>query len=292
MLQKKMYPRYLIILALVVYLVFYITPSLIGVIYSFTDMTIYKPKDYDFVGLQNYINLIKQNRFVTGLTNTFTFMILTTFFKIVVGFGLALILNLKLKSRNVLRTVFYLPVILSTIIVSEVFKAMLLPDTGLINQFLGLFSENLGHWDWLGSKETAMYVIIFVDAWKGTGYCMVIFLAGLQAVPQECYEAAALDGATSWKRFWLVTLPLMIPSVSITVLFSVIGGLKVFDIIIVMTNGGPGMSTQVLNTTIYSYFGSGALSTGCAANVLMTILVIFFFWAVKKVFSYWEAKNS
>lgn len=292
MLQKKMYPRYLLFLALAVYLVFYIAPSLLGVAYSFTDMTIYKAKDYDFVGLTNYINLIKQNRFITGMKNTFAFMIITTIFKIVVGFGLALVLNQRFKSRNVLRAVFYLPVILSTLIVSEVFTAMLIPDTGLINEFLGLFSETLGHWDWLGSKETAMYVIMFVDVWKGAGYCMVIFLAGLQAVPRDCYEAAALDGASSWDRFWKVTLPLMIPSVSINVLLCVIGGLKVFDIIIVMTNGGPGMSTQVLNTTIYSYFGSGALSTGCAANVMLTILVVFFFWGVKKVFSYWEAKNS
>ena len=291
-LQRKMYPRYLMFLALGMYLVFYIAPSLLGIYYSFTNITIYNPKNFGFVGLQNYINLIAQNRFKTGMSNTFSFMIITTIMKNLIGFGLALALNIKMRTRNILRATFYLPVILSTLIVSKIFSAMLLPDTGFINQIFALFSPTLGHWDWLGSKESAIYVIMFVDVWKGAGYCMVIFLAGLQAIPKDCFEAAALDGANARQRLWNIILPLMIPSISINVLLCVIGGLKVFDIILVMTNGGPGMSTQVLNTTIYSYFGSGALSTGCAANVLLTILVVFFFWIIKRVFTVWEAKYS
>ena len=292
LLRKKMYPRYLLLLALVIYTVFYIAPSLLGVYYSFTDMTIYKPTGYGWVGLRNYANLISQNRFKTGMANTFSFMIITTIMKNLLSFALALALNMKLRTKNALRAIFYLPVILSTLIVSKIFSAMLLPDTGLINRFLGVFSKSLGHWDWLGSKKTAMYVIMFVDIWKGTGYCMVIYLAGLQSIPQECFEAAALDGASPSQRLFGITIPLMIHSVSINVLLCVIGGLKVFDIILVMTNGGPGMSTQVLNTTIYSYFGSGAMSTGCAANVMLTILVIIFFWAINRIFSAVEGKLS
>ncbi|MDO5423441.1 MAG: sugar ABC transporter permease [Eubacteriales bacterium] len=291
MIKKKMYPRYFLILTLAVYIVFYIAPSILGVIYSFTNRTIYT-QELEFVGLENYIRLLQQKRFLTGMKNTFSFMIVTTILKNVVGFGLALLLNTKMKSRNILRAVFYLPVILSTLIVGKVFVAMLLPDTGLVAQFLGLFSKTLAHYDWLGNPDTAMYMVMLVDVWKGAGYCMVIYLAGLQVVPQDCYESAAIDGANAWTKFWKITLPLMISSVSVNVLLCVIGGLKVFDIIIALTNGGPGMSTQVLNTTIYSYFGSGALSTGCAANVLLTILVVVFFAFINGIFGKWEAKVS
>lgn len=217
------------------------------------------------------------------MKNTFSFTIITTVFKNVLGFGLAIALNQKLKTKNALRAVYYLPVILSTLIIAEIFRAMLLPDKGIVSQFLGIFSADLAHFDWLGTKSTAMYMVMLVDIWKGAGYCMVIYLAGLQAVPGDCYEAATIDGATGWQTFWKITLPLMVSTVSTNVLLCIIGGLKVFDIIIAMTNGGPGMSTQVLNTTIYSYFGSGALSTGCAANVLLTILVVICFVIIKRI---------
>lgn len=289
--KKKIYPRYFLIATILVYLIFYVLPGILGIIYSFTDKTIYSGSELRFVGLRNYIQLIRQNRFITGMKNTFSFTIITTVFKNVLGFGLALALNQKLKTKNTLRAVYYLPVILSTLIVAEIFRAMLLPDKGIVSQFLGLFSSELAHFDWLGTKATAMYMVMIVDIWKGAGYCMVIYLAGLQAVPRDCYEAAVIDGANGWNTFWKITLPLMISSVSINVLLCIIGGLKVFDLIIALTNGGPGMATQVLNTTIYSYFGSGALSTGCAANVLLTILVVFFFAIIKKGFSKWEDKT-
>lgn len=289
--KKKIYPRYFLVITLLVYFVFYIVPGILGVIYSFTDKTIYSGSTIHFVGFRNYIQLIKQNRFVTGMSNTFSFTIITTIFKNVLGFGMALALNQKFKTKNALRAVFYLPVILSTLIVAEIFRAMLLPDQGIVSQFLGIFSAKLGHFDWLGTKSTAMYMVMLVDIWKGAGYCMVIYLAGLQAVPRECHEAALIDGANEWDTFWKVTLPLMISSVSINVLLCIIGGLKVFDLIVALTNGGPGMATQVLNTTIYSYFGSGALSTGCAANVLLTILVVICFGAINRVFSKWEEKT-
>lgn len=289
--KKKMYPRYFLIATFLVYLIFFVVPSILGVIYSFTDMTIYSGSEIHFTGFQNYIQLIKQNRFVTGMKNTFSFTIITTIVKNILGFALALALNRKLRTKKYLRAIYYLPVILSTLIVAQIFRAMLLPDKGVISQFLGIFSGTLAHFDWLGTKSTAMYMVMLVDVWKGVGYCMVIYLAGLQAVPTDCYEAAYIDGASNWKVFWKITLPLMIGSVSINVLLCIIGGLKVFDLILALTKGGPGMATQVLNTTIFSYFGSGALATGCAANVMLTIFVIICFGLIKKLFGIWEAKT-
>lgn len=290
MIKKKMYPRYFLAATILVYLVFFIVPGILGVVYSFTDKTIYSGSAVHFTGLANYIQLIRQNRFMTGMKNTFSFTIITTVMKNVAGFALALALNKKLKTKKYLRAVYFLPVILSTLIVAQIFRAMLLPDVGLIGRFLGLFSADLAHFDWLGTKATAMYMVMLVDIWKGAGYCMVIYLAGLQAVPTDCYEAAHIDGAGGFKVFWKITLPLMIGSVSINVLLCIIGGLKVFDLILALTKGGPGMATQVLNTTIFSYFGSGALSTGCAANVMLTIFVILCFGLIKKLFGIWEAK--
>lgn len=290
--KKKIYPRYFLVITVLIYFIFYILPGLLGIVYSFTNKTIYSGSSLKFVGFENYIHLIKQNRFITGMKNTFSFTIVTTVLKNVFGFGLALALNKKFKTKNILRAVYYLPVILSTLIVAQIFRAMLLPDKGIVSQFLNLFSQALGHYDFLGSPTTAMYMVMAVDIWKGAGYCMVIYLAGLQAVPKDCYEASTIDGANGWDTFWKITLPLMLSSVSINVLLCIIGGLKVFDLIVALTNGGPGMSTQVLNTTIYSYFGSGALSTGCAANVLLTLLVVFFFWFISKLFGKWEEKVS
>lgn len=292
MLKRRMYPRYFLILTFAVYTIFYIIPGVLGVVYSFTDKTIYSGSQINFVGLENYINLIKQNRFVTGMKNTFSFTIITTIFKIVIGLLLAVALNMKIRTRNALRALYYLPVILSTLIVAEIFRAMLLPDNGLIAQFFKSFSSTLAHYDWLGSKATAMYMVMLVDIWKGAGYCMVIFLAGLQAIPSDIYEAARIDGASGRQTFCKITLPLMLPSLSINVTLCVIGGLKIFDLIIALTNGGPGMSTQVLNTTVFSYFGSGALSTGCAANVMLTVFVVIFFVLVRKLFNRLEAKVS
>ena len=181
--KKKIYPRYFLVITILVYFVFFVLPGVLGIVYSFTDKTIYSGSELEFVGLKNYIQLIKQNRFVTGMKNTFSFTIITTIAKNVLGFGLALALNKKLKTKNYLRAVYYLPVILSTLIVAQIFRAMLLPDKGIISQFLGLFSAELAHFDWLGTKSTAMYMVMLVDIWKGAGYCMVIYLAGLQAVP-------------------------------------------------------------------------------------------------------------
>ena len=156
--KKKMYPRYFVIATVAVYLIFYIIPSILGLVYSFTDKTIYSGNTIHFVGIKNYLQLIKQNRFVTGMKNTFSFTIITTVFKNVLGFGLAIALNQKLKTKNALRAVYYLPVILSTLIIAEIFRAMLLPDKGIVSQFLGIFSADLAHFDWLGTKSTAMYL--------------------------------------------------------------------------------------------------------------------------------------
>ncbi|WP_395019560.1 carbohydrate ABC transporter permease [Robinsoniella peoriensis] len=194
--------------------------------------------------------------------------------------ALALALNAKIPTKNALRTIYYLPAIFSSLIVGVVFRSILMPKTGLLNTFLGVLSPGLAANDWLGQPSTAMAAVIFVEIWRGAGYCMVLFLAGLQGISSEYYEAATIDGAGGWQKFKSITAPLMMPTLNTVISLSIIGGLKVFDIVIALTKGGPGLSTEVLSTTVYKYLGNGAMGTGSAANMCLTVFVVIVFAVV------------
>ncbi len=273
---KKAYPNYFWIIPLVIYTVIFILPSIMGLLFSFTNWTIYSPEK-TFNGLDNYKNLLNDNMFKIGIKNTVAFTVFTTILKTVVGFALAIALNVKLRTKNLLRTVFYLPTIFSGLIIGVIFKSILMPNNGLLNVFLSFFSPALGANDWLGQPSTAMFSVILVEIWRGAGFCMVVLLAGLQGISTEYYEAATIDGANGWQKFKLITTPLMLPTLNTVISLNVIGGLKVFDIIIALTKGGPGLSTEVLSTTVYKYLGNGAMGTGSAANMCLTIFVILVF---------------
>ena len=288
--MKKVYPGYFWIIPFLIYTIIFIFPCILGVIFSFTNWTIYSPVK-TFAGLDNYKNLLGDDLFKMGFKNTILFASLTTLFKTVLGFILALALNIGIRTKNVLRTVYFLPIVLSTLIVGVIFKSVFLPNTGLLNVFFSLFSEGLAGTDWLGNPKYAMWMVIIVEIWRGTGYCMVIFLAGLQVISDDYYEAATIDGAGSWAKFKSITLPLMIPSLNINVLLSIVSGLKVFDIVIALTSGGPGLSTEVLSTGIYTYMGNGALATGSAANIMLTLFVIVVFATINWAFSRLEVEK-
>ncbi|HHV12032.1 MAG TPA: sugar ABC transporter permease [Clostridiales bacterium] len=273
---KKAYPNYFWIIPLVIYTVIFILPSIMGLLFSFTNWTIYSPVK-TFSGLDNYKNLLNDNMFRIGIKNTIAFTVFTTILKTVVGFALAIALNVKLRTKNLLRTVFYLPTIFSGLIIGVIFKSILMPNNGLLNVFLSFFGPALGANDWLGQPSTAMFSVILVEIWRGAGFCMVVLLAGLQGISTEYYEAATIDGANGWQKFKLITTPLMLPTLNTVISLNVIGGLKVFDIIIALTKGGPGLSTEVLSTTVYKYLGNGAMGTGSAANMCLTIFVILVF---------------
>ncbi len=288
--MKKTYPNYFWIVPFAIYTILFILPGLLGLIYSFTNWTIYSSTK-SFAGLENYTNLLNDSLFKTGLKNTLLFALITTVFKNVFGFALALALNTKLKTKNLLRTVYFLPMVLSTLIVGIIFKSIFMPDTGLLNVFFSFFSTNLSSTDWLGNPAYAMWMVILVEIWRGTGYCMVIFLAGLQVISKDYYESATIDGANNWQQFKSITLPMMIPALNVNILLSIINGLKVFDIVIALTGGGPGLSTEVLSTGIYKYMGNGALATGGAANIVLTLFVVAVFAVINGVFSKLEVER-
>ena len=285
---KKTYPNYFWFIPFVIYTVIFILPSVLGLLYSFTNWTIYS-SEKTFCGFENYKVLLGDSMFKSGFGNTISFTVLTTICKTALGFALALALNIKLRTRNALRTIFYLPAVLSTLIVGIIFKSILMPNTGLLNQLFHIFSPALGANDWLGQPSTAMGSVIFVEIWRGSGFCMIIILAGLQSISSEYYEAATIDGATGWQKFRTITLPLMMPTLNTVISLNIIGGLKVVDLIIALTKGGPGFSTEVLSTTVYKYLGNGAMGVGSAANMCLTIFIIIIFAIVNGGLSRMEA---
>ena len=215
--------------------------------FSFTDWNIERLYEPTFTGLKNYIELLKDPVFIRSIANTFIFVALTTILKTSLGFLLALALVKKVFARGFLRTVYYAPCVLSITVIGVLFKSIL-ANRGLLNNALELVGLGQVATDWLGRYGTALGSVILVETWMWAGFNMFIFISGLQAIPADYYESATLDGASAFEKFKHITLPLIVPSLTVVVTLSIAGGLKVFDIIYVITNGGPGFDTQVLST--------------------------------------------
>jgi raffinose/stachyose/melibiose transport system permease protein len=245
-----------------------------GAFFAFTDWTGNGP--FTFVGLANFTRVFETPELVGSLVNTLVlaggFLVFTNLF----GLLFALALNRTLKTRYLLRTLIFMPVVLSPVAVSYVWKFIFSYD-GALNQFLrSVGLESLQH-DWLASPKLALGCVLVVMVWQNIGFVMVTYLAGLATVPPELEEAAALDGAGTWRRFRSVTLPLIQPSLAIATTLTLIQGLRVFDQVLALTGGGPAGATETLasevykETFTYSSFGSGA-----AMALLLTVLILVF----------------
>jgi len=190
-----------------------------------------------------------------------------------VGLLLALGVNSAIKSRNVLRVFLFAPAVITPIVTAYLWRNLLGPD-GAVNSLLG--TVGLGSWrqDWLGDPDLALWSVVAVIVWQFAGYSMVIFLAGLQSIPKEIYEAAAIDGAGAVRRFWSVVRPLLAPALTVNLMLSIIGGIKLFDQVYALTGGGPGHATDTLSTLIYKdAFTLGEFGYSIALAVVLTIVV-------------------
>lgn len=208
-----------------------------------------------------------------SIKNTIIFAVVTTLLKVVLGMLLAVFLNRELKTKNFLRTVFYLPAVINTVAIGILFSAVLHPTDGILNKFLNALGLGILAQEWLTNIHIAIYSIAAIEVWKWTGFTMIIILAGLQTVSGEYYEAADIDGASAWKKFRHITFPLIIPAFNNALVGSIIGGLKVFDIVMVTTNGGPGSATSVLNTLIFKSYGGNYQGEASAGSMILAILV-------------------
>jgi len=272
--KNKIYPFYFVVGALLVYIILLIVPGVIGLGYAFTDWSSYG-QQLHFVGLNNFKEIFfGHEHYLTFMSNTIIFTIISTAVKLVFSVICALILNEGIRFRNFHRAVIFMPAILSMLITGLMFKSVLNPSTGILDQFFRSVGLRALAQQWLVDPKYAFGSIVGVDSWKGVGYVMTIILAGLQSIPTEYYEAANIDGASYLKKLRYITLPLCRPAIVITIVLGIFYGLKVFDIIYVLTNGGPGYATTVLNTSIYSLFGLGNWGLGSALNSLLFVFMI------------------
>lgn len=202
-----------------------------------------------FNGLKNWRRLATDENFRTALFNTLFYALVHIPLTLALAFGLAVLLNSKIRGRAFFRTVAFFPYVTAIVAVAQVWSMMFDPKSGIINQFLGLFTDNPP--GWLSDTHWAMVAVIIVGTWREVGYFMILILAGLQTIPAELYEAAQMDGANGWQRFWHITVPSMRPTLFFVTVTLTITSLKILDLTLVMTNGGPGISTLVLAQYVY-----------------------------------------
>lgn len=235
--------------ALILFLIFTYIPLLMTLGYSVTDWNGFS-KNFNFVGIDNFVQVFKDTEVLQTFGNTLYFTILVVVIGIVLQLMLAIFLFEKLKGRNVLRAIIYAPCIISPVIVSLTWVNFF-QYAGIINEVLSKIGLEGLRVDWLGDVNIVKNVLIFINTWQWAGYGMIIFMTGLSSISQDVYEAGMLDGACGFKKFRYITLPLLMPSVTVNVFISITGALRLFDLPFVMTGGGPINASKTISMTIY-----------------------------------------
>jgi len=259
--------------ALAVYVFIVVVPTVQGSVYAFTDWNGLS-QDWSFVGFENIIAVFQDPQAFRALVNTVVIAVAFTIVQNILGLLIALALNSKIKTRNFLKVLIFAPAVMTPVVVGYLWKYMLAPD-GPINSVLT--AVGLGEYakTWLGDPVLALCSIIFVLIWQFAGYSMVIFLAGLQGIPEELVEAAAVDGAGPVRRFFNVTLPLLAPAITINLMLSMIGSLKLFDQVWSLTGGGPGGLTNTLTTLMFrDAFTYGDFGKAVTLGLVLLLIVL------------------
>lgn len=260
--------------ALILYVLFIIVPTVSSVYYSFTSWDGISP-DVKFIGLANYKEIFTSSRFGNALKNT---IILTVFISILenaFALALAVLVDNIRWGKNFFRSAFYIPVLISGIVSGFIWKIMYNYNFGAINSILTQIGLGDFRQDWLGNTALTLIMIGVVLVWKGAGYYMIIYLASLQSVSTDVIEAAEIDGASPWQRFRMITIPLISGAFTINFTLSLINGLKVFDQINVMTDGGPGFTSETLVYLLYKVgFTEGRQGFGTAVGIMLLFIII------------------
>ncbi|HJA64991.1 sugar ABC transporter permease [Lachnoclostridium sp. An169] len=273
---------------LIGFLIFIFIPVIFSLILSFSRWDGFNPME--FAGLQNFIDIFHDEVFVGAIWKTAYFSFFTVILSMAASLGLALLLNQKIKARGFFRCALFFPYVASIVAVSVVFNAMLQPDYGPVNEFLKFIGVSNPP-GWLASTTWVIPGLIIVNVWRNMGYFMIIYLAGLQNIDQSLYEAAEIDGAKGWALFSRITWPLLSPSTFFVVMMLVINSFKVFDLVYLMTQGGPGNASTMLSQYIYNKaFISWDYGKASAAAMILFIIVglltAFQFQAEKKLVNY------
>lgn len=251
-----------------VYVVFTLIPIVWTIVMSFTD---YNLKDANFVGLSNYKRMLGDTLFRSSVWHTLQYTVMTIPFAMGLGLALAMLLNRKIPGKSAFRTIFYLPNVLSMVAVSMAWLYLYDTNTGILNRILK--GIGLSPISWISDPSMAMFSVAIMSIWASAGYNMVVFLSGLQAIPEHLYEAASIDGANAWTKFVKITLPMLSPTTFFLFVMACISSFQVFGQVLILTNGGPLNSTTTIAHQIYRN-GFEFYEMGYASSQAVVLLVI------------------
>jgi raffinose/stachyose/melibiose transport system permease protein len=260
--------------ALTLFGLFFIVPNIANLFLGFTDWTIYYLYEIKFNGLYNLKTLFSEETFWIALKNTLFFTLVTVIAKLFGAFLLAALISRKARFNNYLRAVLFMPVMISGMVVGIIFVAIYNPQSGIINSFLRSVGLGALAREWLVDAKYAMTCICVMEIWQWLGFHMAVFVAGIQSIPEEYFEAATIDGANSFQRMMRITVPLIVPSFSVNFVFSLISGVKVFTQVFSTTGGGPADATQVFGTFLYKNFSDGLLGYSASVGLVMTLVIL------------------
>jgi multiple sugar transport system permease protein len=259
---------------MIVLILMNIFPLIYSLFLSFTNYSVINPDVApEWVGIQNYQNILSDERFWHHFAITGRYALISVALQTLIGFGLALLLRQKFKGSGLVTTLLLVPMMLSPIVVATFWKLIFNPSTGIFNYLLGYTNINTSP-QWLGDPNLAMWAIIIVDVWMWSPFVMLLCLAGLSAIPEYLYEAAAIDRASAWFQFRRITLPQVMPLLLIAVLFRTIEAFKQFDLAIGLTGGGPGDATEVVSIRLYKLAFQGQFDTGTSSALAYIILIV------------------
>ncbi len=276
-LKRQLTPYLLMLPAVLIMLIFVYLPVAQNIYLSFFRWSSIDPT-MKFIDIQNYTRIFSDKIVATGLTNNVLYSVISVVFQVGLSLLLAAILEAKIikpSVSNMFRNTLFMPAVLAITVVGITWQLIYSPNSGLLNQLLRAVNlDNLAH-AWLGEETTAIYAIIAVSQWQWVGYDMILFVVAIQAIPEEMYEAASIDGATFWQKFWNITVPMVKETILVLTTITVIGGFKVFDIIWVMTAGGPNNSSQTLGSYLYRVgFRNDEMGYASALATLLFVITL------------------
>lgn len=274
--------------AVAVFVTFFIVPLIFTIRYSFYNWTNFSP-DITWSGLENYKKLFSDTMIFGGIKNSLIYAFFTVILQNLISLPVAVVLNTKFKGRNFFRATFFCPAVLSTLVVGYLWKYILSAgDFGLVNQMLNRIGIDTVNF--LGNGKLALASIIFTQVWQWFGWSMVIYLGNLQSIGDDLYEAASIDGATTLRKFWHITIPGLAPAIKTNLVTGIISGLKVFDVILSMTNGGPAHKTDTILSLMFAKFSEGNYGYASSFGIMFLIVSMILSGILLGLFGKWERR--
>ncbi|WP_433677254.1 carbohydrate ABC transporter permease [Microbacterium gorillae] len=257
--------------SIILVVVFFLVPFLLNIPFAFSSWSGYT-NDVSFVGFDNWVFLWNSGVLAPATALTLIYAVIAMLIQNSVALSLAVALRHTGRLNSFYRSLFFLPVLISPLAAGYIWRAIVQPD-GVLNSFIGVFIPGFD-FAWLGDPVWALITVAFVDAWKWSGIATLVYIAGLNGIPASLLEAAELDGANAWQRFWRVSFPLLAPAFTFNVVTTLIGALSAFDIVASTTGGGPGVATRLLNVAVQQQFGQSYFGTASSLSLTVTMLVV------------------